>query len=175
VQLFLRIGKLRKAGTSPQNLKLARGSSAASILVAKRPGFPRPKKAPGDAGAFVRDRFGDQRPVLYPPGPAELYPLVCADEFAELLALSNCSFAEGGARDVLRAWCSEAAAIWAADAVSSTAPRTVRIVFRIVVSLIKAPAKANAPRNMCLVLEKTFDDDDYYAGADHEAASKIWR
>jgi hypothetical protein len=43
------------------------------------------------AGApFVCDEFGGQRPVLYPPGPAELYPPGCADQIAELLALWNC-------------------------------------------------------------------------------------
>jgi hypothetical protein len=43
---------------------------------------------------------------------------------------------------------------------------TVRNVFRIVVSLIRCSvAKANAGPFMRLVLEVTFDDDDYYAQA----------
>jgi hypothetical protein len=79
------------------------------------------------------DEVGDQRPAgaEIPPLYLEYQP-GCADHATESSALRNCWLAGAGARNALRARCSEAAAIWIVVAATSVAPRTVIIVFRIV-------------------------------------------
>ena len=126
------------------------------------------RKSPGAMPGLWFDEVGDQRPAGAEKPPLYLeYQPGCADHATESSALRNCWLAGAGARNALRARCSEAAAIWIVVAATSVAPRTVRIVFRIVrlPKCLRSVARASARRVTRRLLEIRFDDDDCYMRA----------
>jgi hypothetical protein len=126
------------------------------------------RKSPGAMPGLWFDEVGDQRPAgaEIPPLYLEYQP-GCADHARASSALRNCWLAVAGAWNALRARCSEAAAIWIVVAAISVAPRTVRIVLRIVrlPKCWRSAAKASARRVMRRLLEIRFGDDDCYVQA----------